>query len=57
MIAYKQAPNQGEKRNRGAKLARRGLGEKNRVCVGEGRGAVDFVSMPPIGLLAIIIIL
>ena len=36
----------GEKGNRGAKLARRGLGEG-------GGAAVDLVLMPPIGLLAI----
>lgn len=43
------------KGNRGAKLARRGLGEKNRSVWGRGGegGAVDFVLMPPIGLLAI----
>ena len=58
MIAYEQAPNWagvkkeiGEQSLQGVPWGRKtGVGGR-----GEGRGAVDFVLMPPIGLLAIIL--
>ena len=57
MIAYEQAPNWAGVKKEIEERSLQGVpwGRKTGVGGGEGRGGVDFVLMPPIGLLAIIL--